>query len=167
MDHGGSEDSRAKIEGVAIILPDFLKLLDKYGIPHDDESNIRCSLRQKARLSGRYLTHHRQYFLQSGSKDSFISRRSSCFNATCCGCVIFPKSDMSPSMLTVLAEVCEGKTISNSCIHLCSSPQYYRHLVMAFFTVNTSCAHTHTHTHTHTYYLHTFPTACLRRKGGK
>ena len=82
---GGSEDSRVKIEGVALVLPDFFKLLDKYGIPHDDESKIRSSLRQKARISGRYLTHHRQYFLQPGSKDSFISRKTSLCNATCSG----------------------------------------------------------------------------------
>ena len=42
---GGSEDSRVKIEGVALVLPDFLRLLDKYGIPHGDESKIRSLLR--------------------------------------------------------------------------------------------------------------------------
>lgn len=104
-----SGDSRSKLEGVAIILPDFLKLLDKLGIPHDEESNIRCSLRQKAKLHGRYLTHHRQYFLQPASKDTFISRKASHFNATCSGCVVVPKCDMSPTLLALLADLFKGK----------------------------------------------------------
>ena len=82
------KNDKRKIEGVAIILKEFLNLLDKYGIEHDSEKVIRKYLRGKKD----YVTSTKQYFLSSKARHQSINRQHG-NDVRCRSCVCIPKRD--------------------------------------------------------------------------
>ena len=70
------KNEKRKIAGVAIVLKDFLELLDKYGISHDSESILRKRLK--------------------------ICRNSG--EVSCISCICIPRSLIPEDTLKVLTE---------------------------------------------------------------
>lgn len=92
------KDEKRKIVGVAIILKEFLNLLDKYDIEHDPEKVIRKYLCGK----NDYVTSTKQYFLSSKARQQFISRKHG-KDVRCRSCVCIPRKDLPERVLELLS----------------------------------------------------------------
>ena len=89
-----NKDSRRNIEGVAIILKEFLLLADRYDIEHEDESVIRKRLRARKDT----VTTSKQYFLMKKSRQATISRAE----ARCVSCICIPRHLLSQPTLQAI-----------------------------------------------------------------
>ena len=92
------KNEKRKIAGVAIVLKDFLELLDKYGISHESES----VLRKRLRASKDIVTSSKQHFLSPSSREVKISRNSG--EVSCISCICIPRSLIPEDTLKVLTE---------------------------------------------------------------
>ena len=93
----------SKIDGIAIILKEFLTALDNRGISHPTEKSTQQNLRASSHCS----THHKQYFLKQhpGSMPLITKAkvaRSDHELSRCKSCVCLPKSSIPDSFFEAI-----------------------------------------------------------------
>ena len=79
------DKSSCRRAGIGICLKELLSSLDKYSVQHESESIIRAKLRR----SDQCVTRSKQYFLNSTSKMSYISRKNQT-DVKCKACICIP-----------------------------------------------------------------------------
>ena len=101
-------DSGKKHTGVAIMLKQFLKVLDRNDIPHEDETCLRKKLRRRADVK----TTATQYFLSNKTEGNKIIRENSVGHS----CMIIPHSDVPQQFFEILESRIDDKE-GNAYLH--------------------------------------------------
>lgn len=92
---------KGMIQGVAVRLPQFLEFLNKHGIPHRSEKNVRKKVKKNKRVCARM----KQHFLKKGVVVSSRIRLKKIRRAwtICKGCICFPRDELK-SFMTALKQ---------------------------------------------------------------
>ena len=102
---------------MAVVLKEFLRLLDDKGIEHDDESVIRHKLRRRNDVR----TTATQFFLREGSESATIDRKNGDCKSS--SCIIIPQSDMPQGFFVLMDSALYKERKGNfiytwSCMHI-------------------------------------------------
>lgn len=89
--------------GVAVLLKEFLRVLDSHDIEHEEECVIRRKLRSEVKTTAT------QFFLKEGVESAHINRKSG--DCKHYSCIIIPQSDVPQAFFDLITEKEEGTCI--------------------------------------------------------